>query len=159
MKRCLLLLGALLLSSSCVHAAENPPPPKPLVAQSLDAFTSEAAKIREQMRPGGAYDHIQSRDKARVESRLDEIQKLLGAHAGEGDLKRADKVALLNAQEEVNGILHHNDNNRLVCERVAPVGSHVPVTTCRTFGEIMEQHKSDQDYLRRQSMTHSMSGN
>jgi len=152
MKRGLLLLGALLLSSSCVHAAENPPAQKPLVAQSLDAFAAEAAKIREQMRPGGAYDHIQSRDKARVETRLDDIQKLLGAHAGDGDLKREDKVALLNAQEEVNGILHHNDNNRLICEKTVPVGSHLPVTQCRTYGQIEEQRRADQKFMQDKSM-------
>lgn len=158
MKRCFILLGALLLSGS-VFAANTPASDKPLVGQSLESFNAEAAKIREEMKPGGAYSHIQASDRGRVEARLSEMEKLLSTHAAQGDLRPEEKVHLVNAQEEVNGILHHNDNNRLVCERVAPVGSHVPVTTCRTFGEIMEQHKSDQDYLRRQSMTHSMSGN
>lgn len=157
MKRCLILLGALLLSGS-VFAANAPVTDKPLVGQSLESFNTEAAKIREEMKPGGAYSHIQPGDRGRVEARLAEMEKLLSSHAGQGDLRAEDKVHLVNAQEEVNGILHHNDNNRLVCEHVAPVGSHVPVTTCRTFGEIMEQHKADQDYLRRQSMTHAMSG-
>ena len=158
MKRCLILLGALLLSGSA-FAANTPATDKPLVGQSLESFNAEAAKIREEMKPGGAYSHIQASDRGRVEARLNEMEKLLSTHSAQGDLRPEDKVHLVNAQEEVNGILHHNDNNRLVCEHVAPVGSHMPVTTCRTFGEIMEQHKSDQDYLRRQSMTHSMSGN
>jgi hypothetical protein len=158
MKRCLIFLGALLLSGSA-FAANTPATDKPLVSQSLDSFNTEAAKIREEMKPGGAYSHIQASDRGRVEARLSEMEKLLSTHSGQGDMRAEDKVQLVNAQEEVNGILHHNDNNRLVCEHVAPVGSHVPVTTCRTFGEIMEQHKSDQDFLRRQSMTRSMSGN
>ena len=158
MNRCLILLGALLLSGSA-FAANTPATDKPLVSQSLESFNAEAAKIREEMKPGGAYSHIQASDRGRVEARLNEMEKLLSTHSGQGDLRPEDQVHLVNAQEEVNGILHHNDNNRLVCEHVAPVGSHVPVTTCRTFGEVMEQHKSDQDFLRRQSMTHSMSGN
>jgi len=56
------------------------------------------------------------------------------------------------AQEEVNGILHHNDNNRLVCEHVAPVGSHLPVTTCRTYGEILGQRRADQKFLQDRAM-------
>jgi hypothetical protein len=146
MKRCLLLLGALFVASP-VFAASSQVVEKPLVAQSLDSFNTEAAKIREQMRPGGVYDHIASKDKGRVEERLDQMQKLLSAHSADGDLRREDKVALLNAQEEVNGILRHNDNNRLVCEHTAPVGSHVPKTTCRTYGEVLEQQRADQKFL------------
>ena len=151
MKRCLLLVGALLLASP-VFAATSQVVEKPLVGQSLDSFNAKAAKIREQMRPGGVYDHITSKDKGRVEERLEQIQKLLSAHSSEGDLRREDKVALLNAQEEVNGILRHNDNNRLVCEHVAPVGSHVPKTTCRTYGEILEQQRADQKFLQDRAM-------
>ena len=151
MKRCLLLVGALLLASP-VFAATSQVVEKPLVGQSLDSFNAEAAKIREQMRPGGVYDHITSKDKGRVEERLEQIQKLLSAHSSEGDLRREDKVALLNAQEEVNGILRHNDNNRLVCEHVAPVGSHVPKTTCRTYGEVLEQQRADQKFLQDRAM-------
>ena len=146
MKRCLLLLGALLVAAP-LFAANSQVVEKPLVAQSLDSFNAEAAKIREQMHPCGVYGHIAPKDKGRVEERLEQIQKLLSSHASDRDLRREDKVALLNAQEEVNGILRHNDNNRLVCEHVAPVGSHVPVTTCRTYGEILEQQRSDQKFL------------
>ena len=158
MHRALILLGALLLASAA-HAETSTSADKPLVAQSLDSFNAEAAKVRDGMKADGVYSHIQPSDKGRVEARLDEIQKLLSAHAGQADLSQADKVRLVNAQEEVNSILKHNDNNRLVCEHVAPVGSHVPVTTCRTYGELMEQHRSDQDYLRKKSMIHSASGN
>ena len=151
MNRCLLLVGALLLASP-VFAATSQVVERPLVAQSLESFNAEAAKIREQMQPGGVYGHIAPKDKGRVEERLDQIQKLLSAHSGEGDLRREDKVAVLNAQEEVNGILRHNDNNRLVCEHVAPVGSHVPVTTCRTYGEVVEQQRADQKFLQDRAM-------
>ena len=115
---------------------------KPLVAQTLDSFKQESAKIREQMQPGGVYGFIKPADKARVETRLGDMQKLLQDHASEGDMPRGDKLALVNAQEEVNGILQHNDSNRLVCERRAPIGSNIPVTTCRTYGEIEEQRRA-----------------
>ena len=145
----LLLCGALLFSP-LQHAA--PADGKPLVAQSLEQFDIEATRIHEQMHPGGPYDHIEAGDRRRVEAGLDRIRKLLAAHAGEPDLAREERVALLNAQEEVNGILHHNDNNRLVCENVVPVGSHLPVTTCRTYGEIVEQRRADQKFLQDRAM-------
>jgi len=157
--KCVLFLAGALLLAPAAFAANAPANDKPLVAQSLDSFNAEATKIRDGMKADGTYSHITPSDRGRVEARLDEIQKLLSAHAGQGDLNTSDKVHLVNVQEEVNGILKHNDNNRLVCEHVAPVGSHVPVTTCRTYGEIVEQQRSDQDYLRKKSMVHSASGN
>jgi len=141
-------LVALACALGSAHAADKrsatPVVEKPLVAQSLDAFNAEAANIREQMHSGGLYGYIKSADRARVETRLDQMQKLLQTHATEGDLPRADKIALVNAQEEVNGILRHNDVNRLVCESRAPVGSNIPVTTCRTFGEMEDQRREAQ---------------
>jgi hypothetical protein len=48
------------------------------------------------------------------------------------------QIQLFNAQEEVNGILKHNDGNRLVCERRKPIGSNIPQTHCHTFRQIEE---------------------
>ncbi|HZW51134.1 MAG TPA: hypothetical protein VFF05_04685, partial [Rudaea sp.] len=81
------------------------------------------------------------------------MQKLLAAHANAADMQPSDKVALLNAQEEINGILNHNDNNRLVCEHVAPVGSHRPITTCHTYAEIMQQRERTQHDMERRLST------
>ena len=99
------------------------------------------------MQPGGQYEHTSEADKQRVDARLGDMSKLLQAHSSQSEMGETDKVALLNAQEEINGILQHNDNNRLVCEHVAPVGSHRPVTTCQTYGEKMAREQRDQKYL------------
>jgi hypothetical protein len=117
---------------------------KPLVAQTLDTFNEQSARIREQMQPGNVYGFIKPADKSRVEARLDDMLKLLQSHASESDMKREEKVRLANDQEAVNGILRHNDINRLVCESRAPVGSHIPVTTCRPFGEVEQERREAQ---------------
>lgn len=135
------LFAAVLIAPSA-FAAESKVVEKPLVAQSLESFNLESARIREQMQPGGVYGFIRSGEKSRVEARLDTMQRLLTAHATQSDMPQSDKLALVNAQEEVNGILRHNDNNRLVCESRAPVGSHIPVTTCRTYGEIEQTRQA-----------------
>jgi len=136
------VLFAAALIAPTAFAAESRVNNKPIVAQTLESFNQESAKIREQMQPGGVYDHIKSADKSRVEARLDTMQRLLQAHAAQNDMPQNDKLALANAQEEVNGILTHNDNNRLVCESRAPIGSNIPVKTCRTYGEIEEQRQA-----------------
>ena len=137
------LFAAAILFAHSAPAVQSNVVEKPLVAETLNGFNAEAAKIHEQMQPGGTYALIKSADKARVEKRLGEMHQILQNHVSENELPQADKLALVNAQEEVNGILRHNDSNRLVCESRAPVGSHIPVTKCRTFGEIEEQRQSD----------------
>lgn len=123
---------------------------KPLIAQTLDSFNKDAARIEQQMQSGGLYGNISSGEKAKVDERLKQMRDLLTAHANASTMSEQDKTALANAQEEVNGILSHNDNNRLICEHVAPVGSHRPVTTCRTYGEIMAQReRMENDAMKR----------
>ena len=135
------------------HAENNPAVvDKPMTATTLDAFNQSAANIRKQMDVGGVYEHIGAADRGRVEARLGDMQKLLEKNADKPDMNAADKVALLNAQEEVNGVLRHNDDNRLVCEHKAPVGSHLPVTTCVTYGEVMARRQNDQRIMRDSQM-------
>ena len=108
---------------------------KPLIAQTLDGFHQESGAIREEMKAGGRYEFLKNDERTRIEARLVTMENVLQKHAGQNELSGNDKMALLNAQEEVNAILKHNDSNRLVCESRPPIGSNLPVKTCRTFGE------------------------
>ena len=156
MNRFVMLAAALVLAPSAAFvstAQAAPAAPKPLVAQTLDSFKQDSARIRKDMQPGGKYGYISATEKSRVETRLTDMQNLLTAHANAADMPETDKVALFNAQEEINGILDHNDNNRLVCEHVMPVGSHIPVTTCHTYAEIMAQRERTQHDLERNLST------
>ena len=139
------LAAALLLQVGALCAAGVAD--KPLVAKTFDAFKQDAAHIHQQLQPGGQYEHTPDADKERVDARLKDMSRLLEAHSTQAEMNETDKVVLLNAQEEINGILQHNDNNRLVCEHVAPVGSHRPVTTCQTYGQMMARERNDQKYL------------
>jgi hypothetical protein len=114
---------------------------KPLIAQTLDGFHKEAAAIREAMQPGGRYEFIKADDRNKIDARLNSMDALLTKHVSQNDLSGNDKITLVNAQEEVNAILKHNDSNRLVCESHAPIGSHLPVKTCRTYGEMELQRR------------------
>jgi hypothetical protein len=130
---------ACLLLATAAYAADSMVIEKPLVAQTLDGFHQESAAIRESMKPGGRYEFLKPEERNKIDARLNTMEAVLQKHVGQNDVNAADKITLVNAQEEVNGILKHNDSNRLICESRAPVGSHLPVKTCRTYGEIEEQ--------------------
>lgn len=161
MNRLTMLAAALALApwAALVPAAHAAPAAaKPLVVQTLNSFEQDSARIRKEMQPGGKYGYISNSERSRVEARLGDMQKLLSEHANAADLDPSDKVALFNAQEEINGILDHNDNNRLVCEHVAPVGSHRPITTCHTYAEIMRQRENTLHDLERRESTPQLKG-
>ena len=109
---------------------------KPLRADTPETFAAQTEGIHREMQPGGRYEFANPSARNRVDALLDKMAGLLH-DAGSVDAMNHDaRIALFNSQEEINGILKHNDSNRLVCESRAPVGSHIPVTTCRTFGQI-----------------------
>jgi hypothetical protein len=111
---------------------------KPAVADTPEAFARQTAWIEQQMQPDGRYEFTRPADKERVRVLLGQMANLLQRAGTVAALDPNAKVELFNDQEEVNGILRHNDANRLVCESRAPVGSHIPVTHCHTFRQIEE---------------------
>lgn len=149
MFRGLIVMLAILLVPCAYAASSNNSKvvEKPLIAQTLDGFVQDSARIRKQMESGGIYDNISSANKARVEARLGEMLNLLQANVAQNDMKPKDKVALANAQEDINGILSHNDNNRLICEHITSVGSHLPITQCRTYAEIATERRHTQEKM------------
>jgi hypothetical protein len=109
---------------------------KRVYADTPATFAEQSQRIREDMQTGGRYEYITATDKRSVDRLLEQMAALLD-RAGSVDAMNHDtRIQLFNAQEEVNGILKHNDSNRLVCESRAPIGSNILRTTCRTHGQI-----------------------
>jgi hypothetical protein len=126
----------LLFAASAVYADENMAIEKPVAADTAQKFLNLAAFIRNEMDTGGRYEFIKPSDKQLVAVDLDTMAAMLQKSGAVANMSSAEKLALFNVQEHVNGLLTHNDSERLVCEHVNPIGSHIPQTTCRTYGAI-----------------------
>jgi hypothetical protein len=135
-----LLLMALLLAAPFAEAADREASAgkvidNPVTIDDPANFGAENEWITHEMNPGGRYEFIKPEDKQRVATLLGQMGNIL---ADSGSVEAMDRDAhsqLLTAQDEVNGILKHNDSNRLVCESLAPTGSHIPVKTCHTYAQ------------------------
>jgi hypothetical protein len=148
MQKCIFVVSlAVLLPSLCMAGTAAAPVEKPLVAQTLESFDQEAAAVRQGLEVGGVYEFMKPADRTRVETRLDEMHNLLQNHSTQGELSPQEKQTLFNTQEEINAVLLHNDNNRLICETAAPPGSRIKVNTCHTYGELMERQEKDRRAL------------
>jgi len=117
---------------------------KPVEADTPAAFATVAATIRGDMRDGGRYEFIRPDDKARVGADLDEMATMLQKSGSVAGMSQSDKVRLFNIQEHVNGILTHSDRNRLVCEHRPPIGSNIPMTSCKTIAEVEKARRDAQ---------------
>jgi hypothetical protein len=146
MKKVFSVLLVAFIPFAAAHAGTDVPPP--VKAETPQQFDPVAAGVREAMKPGGRYEFVTATDKLKVDTSLDEMKALLEKSGSVSSMADRDKLALFNAQEKINGILTHNDSERLVCQMVAPVGSHLPVKTCKTYGEIQRSRKSAEVFTR-----------
>jgi hypothetical protein len=135
MSRILMLVIAVFLFSASALQAKKPVE-KAIVADTPEKFELLVTAIRQEMAPGKRYEFLKESDRENVDAILDKMNGML-VSAGSVDAMRPEmKADLMSAQEKVNGILARNADDRLVCTHVAPVGSHLPVTTCHTVREI-----------------------
>lgn len=121
-------------------------------ASDKGSFDAVSSWVRKEMTPGGRYSAISTVERGRVDARLDQMSSLYANTADIAHMTEAQKYQMLNDQEEVNAILAKRDNDRVICKREIPVGSHIPVNTCRTAAEIEIRRRNDREYLQRLEM-------
>lgn len=116
-------------------------------ADTKEAFETLAASVRRDMQPGGKYEYIKPDEAKTVEKKLGEMDKLFEDSGAVANMKEDQKIALFNAQETVNSILTLRDRDRVICKKEAPVGSHIPVTTCHTYGQEVEAREGSKKLM------------
>jgi len=137
---------AMLLSvvAQCAFAAADK---APIQATTPGDFAKIVANVRAEMTPTGRYAEVAGVERSRVNERLDEMTALFTKDGEVSQMNQADKVALFNAQEEVNGILLKRDGDRLVCKTEARSGTHFKNTTCKTAREIAADREGAQKWF------------
>ncbi len=119
-----------------------------VIADSADKFAVLVEKIRSQMATGKRYEFLSTSDRNLVNQSLDKMGAMLEASGSVEAMSMDDRTRLFNEQERANGILARNADDRLICTREAPTGSHRPVTECKTYREVEEGRKDVQARLR-----------
>jgi hypothetical protein len=112
-----------------------------------EKFEQLIEELHQEMGPGGRYEFIKADSKTQVEADLSAMQALLKKSGSVAKMSKQDQVELFNHQEHLNGILVHNDGNRLICEHKPPMGSNIPVTMCKTVAELEKQRRDAQKMM------------
>ena len=142
------VMGVALLQASAVYAYKTEVVVK---AENKDDFTAVVAAVHQQMQSGGRYEFVDQNERQKIDASFADMQSLFDKYGTVAQMDQGTKVQLFNDQETVNAILTRRDDKRLVCESVAPIGSHIPRTTCRTYREI-ELERSNTQRLQQQML-------
>lgn len=123
---------------------------KPVVkADTADNFAAVVAAIHKQMEPGGRWQYIDRKERATIDGSFADMQKLYDKFGSVDKMDAAAKYRLLEDQSTVNAILTKKDGEQLICETHMPVGSHLPVKSCKTYAQVQEEQRRAQNDLDR----------
>jgi len=137
------VLGVALLQASAVYAYKTEVIVK---AENKSDFTAVVAAVHQQMQSGRRYEFVNQAERQKVDANFADMQSLFDKYDTTAQMDANAKVQLFNDQEAINAILTRHDDNRLVCESVAPLGSHIPKTSCRTYREIEQERRDTQNF-------------
>jgi hypothetical protein len=130
-----------LVVASVASAKENYKE-KAFNADTPEKFAVVSASVRKGMEPGGRYQYVKPEERKTIDQKLDEIGTLFEKNGSVDAMGQQTKIELFNAQEVVNSILTRRDGERVICKKEAPIGSHIPITTCHTYAQEEDAHRN-----------------
>lgn len=148
---CFLLASTSLMAESTAPAAAAT---ANLSRQMLEPseFPAAAAALRTSLADRATYAHLSDADLATIDDRLQRMQGLLDGEDSVNDLGLRDKIALYNAQEEINALIEQRKPQRTRCERRKPLGSNLYTVVCETEAQRDAKRQDAQDNLRKPSV-------
>jgi hypothetical protein len=150
----------LLLAAFAVNAVAATDKAAPAVnADTKESFATVSGWVTKEMHTGGRYEHVTDSERSTVEGKLASMSTLLDKKGSVAQMNDAEKTQMFNDQEQVNAILAHRDGDRLVCQTVAPVGSHIPVKSCKTARQLEGDQREAQKFIQDRQNIQLKSGN
>lgn len=116
-------------------------------ADSKEKFDAVAADVRKEMESGGRYQYVKPEERTKIDASLADMSALFAANSSVAVMSQDAKIKLFNDQEVVNSILQQRDGDRVICKKEAPVGSHIPITSCHTYAQEVEARNGTKDQM------------
>jgi hypothetical protein len=142
-----LALAALALPAFQAVSAKENYHEKALNADTREKFEVVVENVRKDMEKGGRYEYVQPKERVQIDQNLTAMTALFDQYGSISAMNQDTKIKLFNAQEVVNSILTKRDRDRVICKNEAPVGSHIPVTSCHTYAQEVEAREGTKTQL------------
>jgi len=112
---------------------------------------------------GGRFEYLKPQERTQVDQGLDQMTALFDKYGSVSAMNEQAKIELFNTQEKVNSVLTLRDRDRVICKKEAPVGSHIPIVQCHTYGQAEDAKRGTEkqmaDWKRAQCSGSGCSGN
>ena len=132
-------------------------------ADTKEAFSEIATTVRKEMDGGGRFEYLKPQERTQVDQGLDQMTALFDKYGSVSAMNEQAKIELFNTQEKVNSVLTLRDRDRVICKKEAPVGSHIPIVQCHTYGQAEDAKRGTEkqmaDWKRAQCSGSGCSGN
>ena len=147
MRMCIAIAVVVLVSAVHPAGAKENYHENRVKADTKETYEPVAANVRKEMEGGGRYEYVKAEERKTVDEKLTQISALFDQTGSVEKMTQDQKIALFNAQETVNSILTQRDKDRVICKKEAPIGSHIPITSCHTYGQEVEARQGTRDQL------------
>lgn len=140
----MLILSCLLVLSSLGHgpaAASGDPQPVEDANAHAERITDAKKYLADidqalALAYSGEYGRLKRGSEKQLQTARDRIADLLAGHTSARELPPEDRIAIYDAQQEINSILNNQDKNRVICRREARTGSRLAtINECMTIAE------------------------
>jgi uncharacterized protein YlbG (UPF0298 family) len=138
------LLAGSFMSPAVVHARAVDGAVK---AETKADFVAVVAVVKKEMVPGGRYEFVDSSERATIDTNLARMQSMFEKFGTVDAMDKDTKFQLYVDQENVNAILTHRDDRRMVCKSERPIGSIIPKRVCRTYGVVEGDRRNAQEEM------------
>lgn len=83
----------------------------------------------------GEYGKLDRKSRQTLEQSWARLQALLDGHDSPMELPLDERIALLNAQERIVGILERHPRDTMICRKKRSTGTRIPATECLTIAQ------------------------
>jgi hypothetical protein len=124
--------------------------------QSRQQFTAMKAHVVNDLNDHDKYREITPEDQKSLMAALNRMEARWQNADPSGKLTSSEQTEMANDQEVVTSILTHTaDSSRMVCERVATIGTNLPKRVCKSVAQREREMKATQEALRGGTVTGS----
>ncbi len=130
----------------------------PVFAEDKIEIASTPAQIRTAQadlrqaieRKSGNYSQFSDDERKDIFARQDEVLVLIEGKNTNEELAPDDRIALANALAAVDAAVTRAEDNRMICERIKPIGSNRPQNKCMTVAQRRKLREAAQNQTSRQ---------
>lgn len=137
-------LTAIILSVVAASAVAESTGKRVGVSEFLDAIASVRADLEK-----GDPRHLSTHEWELWDKAAEKMHQILQGKETVEELNQDERVALHNAQEQLNAILTGDEDERVVCRRERRLGTNIRRGICVTVAELREQREAGQAAIRR----------